>query len=168
MSSPQTESFRQSMRRMAATVCIVTCEHEGERYGITVTSVTPLSFDPLSVLVCLNNGASVSDPLLKKTYYCINILQNSQALISKRFSGGVAPAERFLAGDWSVGIAQTPYLADAQANLFCQIDQTLAYATHQIVIGRVLEARFSEAVAPLVYQNGQYAACAPLQLSGAA
>jgi flavin reductase (DIM6/NTAB) family NADH-FMN oxidoreductase RutF len=32
----------------------------------------------------------------------------------------------------------------------------LAYGTHSIVIARVLEARISDEVAPLIYQDGAY------------
>jgi len=52
----RTEHFRQSMRRVASTVSVITCTHEGRRYGITVTSVTALSFAPISILACINRS----------------------------------------------------------------------------------------------------------------
>jgi flavin reductase (DIM6/NTAB) family NADH-FMN oxidoreductase RutF len=36
------------------------------------------------------------------------------------------------------------------------IDAMLAYGTHSIVIARVIRARVSDAVAPLIYQDGSY------------
>jgi flavin reductase (DIM6/NTAB) family NADH-FMN oxidoreductase RutF len=166
--SQQLENFRQSMRRLAATVCVISCERAGERFGITVTSVTSLCFSPLSILTCINRTSSITEPLLERREYCINVLKKSQADISRRFSGGLPASDRFLVGDWATDETGTPYLVDAQANLFCEVDQSLAYATHQILIGRVKSASFAEQVAPLVYQNGDYAACAPLSLSQAA
>jgi flavin reductase (DIM6/NTAB) family NADH-FMN oxidoreductase RutF len=168
MSDQNEENFRQSMRRLAATVCVISCQHEGVRYGITVTSVTSLCFKPLSILVCINKGTSIINPLLAQGRYCINVLQKSQVEISKRFSGGVPAAERFLVGGWSANAEGVPYLPDAQANLFCEVDQTVAYSTHQIVIGRATAAAFAECVDPLIYQNGGYVACAPLLLHDAA
>ncbi|EJK88143.1 MULTISPECIES: flavin reductase family protein [Rhizobium] len=168
MSDQHEENFRQSMRRLAATVCVISCRHEGVRFGITVTSVTSLCFKPLSILACINNGTSIIHPLLAEGRYCINVLQKSQVEISKRFSGGVPPSERFLVGGWAEDAQGIPYLPDAQANLFCEVDQTVAYSTHQIVIGRAIASGFAERVDPLIYQNGGYVACAPLLLNDAA
>ena len=39
-----------------------------------------------------------------------------------------------------------PYLADAQSNLFCDIESVIPYATHSIVVGRVVAARVEEGV----------------------
>jgi len=167
MSEQHEENFRQSMRRLAATVCVLSCEHQGVRFGITVTSVTSLSFEPLSILACINKGSSIVGPLLEEGRYCINVLKKSQVDISKRFSGGVPASERFLVGNWTANAEGIPYLPDAQANLFCEVDQTVGYSTHQIVIGRATAACFAEQVAPLIYQNGAYAASGPLLLNAA-
>lgn len=156
------ESFRYCMRRMAATVCIITCHHNGMRYGITVTAVTSLCFDPVSILVCINNSSSLLAPLLAGKKYCINLLNQNHAFISARFSSSQAPQERFAVGEWRATDQDIPYLADAQANLFCELDQALPYATHHIVIGRVDDCRFSDEIAPLIYQNGAYAISSPL------
>ena len=156
------DDFRQSMRRLAATVCVISCQHEGVRFGITVTSVTSLCFSPLSILACINQNASISAPLHAAGRYCINLLQSSQVNISKRFSGGVPASERFLAGNWQ-SKEGVPYLADAQANLFCEIDQAYRYSTHDIVIGRVLSSRFAAEVMPLIYQDGNFAVGAPIR-----
>jgi flavin reductase (DIM6/NTAB) family NADH-FMN oxidoreductase RutF len=167
MSEHHEENFRQSMRRLAATVCLISCRHEGVRFGITVTSVTSLCFKPLSILACINNGTSIIGPLLAEGRYCINVLQRSQVELSKRFAGGVPADQRFLVGNWAETDDGIPYLPEAQANLFCTVDQTVAYSTHQIVIGRAMAAAFAETVAPLIYQNGDYAAAAPLLLDAA-
>ncbi|MCX8997461.1 flavin reductase family protein [Rhizobiaceae bacterium BDR2-2] len=161
------EDFRQSMRRLAATVCVISCQHQGVRYGMTVTSVTSLCFSPLSILACINRKASIIAPLRREGHYCINVLKTSQADISRRFSGTVPADERFLTGDWALRDGM-PYLSDAQANLFCEIDRAFGYATHDIVIGRVTASLFAAEVAPLIYRDGDYAASAPIALQDAA
>ncbi|CAN7735803.1 flavin reductase family protein [Phyllobacterium sp. LjRoot231] len=157
------ESFRQSMRRLASTVSVISCQNEGVRYGITVTAVTSLCFEPLSVLTCINSTSSIIMPLLKEGRFCINLLQNSQSEISQRFSGKAKGEERFEFGDWHSAEDSIPYLAGAQANLFCDVDQVVHYSTHRIVIGRVKDAKFEQDVAPLIYQNGRYATSVPMQ-----
>lgn len=162
----RTEHFRQSMRRLASTVCVISCKRGGMRYGITVTSVTPLSFSPISILACVNKSASISAPLKDEGRYCINVLSASQAEVSNSFSGALPLNERFDVGGWAE-MDGIPYLSDAQASLFCEIDQIISYATHDIIIGRVLAAPFAPDIAPLVYQNGSYAVTAPLALQKA-
>ncbi|GAB4070986.1 flavin reductase family protein [Ancylobacter sonchi] len=162
----RTEHFRQSMRRLASTVCVISCKRDGERYGITVTSVTPLSFSPISILTCVNKSASISAPLKDEGRYCINVLRASQADVSNSFSGSLPPKERFGVGEWAE-MDGVPYLPNAQASLFCEIDQAISYATHDIIIGGVTAAYFAADIAPLIYQNGSYAVAAPLALQKA-
>lgn len=156
-----TERFRQSMRRLAAAVSIVSCKRNGARFGMTVTSVTALSFSPLSILVCINRAAAISTPLKSAGHYCINVLQSDHAEVSKSFSGGLLHEERFSAGAWAEANG-VPYLLDAQASLFCQVDQIIPYGTHDIVIGHVSDVHFAPTISPLIYQNGAYATTAPL------
>lgn len=159
------DRFRQSMRRLASTVCVLSCKRARARYGITVTSVTPLSFAPISILVCVNKSASISGPLKDERRFSINVLTASQMDVSQSFSGVVPPEERFNVGGWleQDGI---PYLPNAQATLFCEMDQAISYATHDIIIGRVFDVQFDRIIAPLIYQNGTYALAAPLMLQG--
>ena len=56
-------SFRTAMRHVAATVYAVTTGHGGGRYGILATAVSSLSFEPPSLLVCVNRSASLHAPL---------------------------------------------------------------------------------------------------------
>jgi flavin reductase (DIM6/NTAB) family NADH-FMN oxidoreductase RutF len=153
------EAFRLAMRRVAATVAIVSARCEGERHGTTATSVTSISLDPPSVLVCFNQASRLHEFLHKQDHFCVNILQTANIEIAKIFSSAPA-AERFAVGDWrdSEGI---PYLADAQANLFCRKEQEITYGSHTIFIGRVLQAVMREEVSPLLYHDGRYSTVAP-------
>jgi flavin reductase (DIM6/NTAB) family NADH-FMN oxidoreductase RutF/nitroreductase len=155
------QDFRAAMRRLAATVCIVTIADKEGWNGMTATSITSVSMDPASVLVCVNSTASLHEPMRSGTRYCINVLRSSQvpqagAFSSKKLKG----AERFAPGAWEENAAGLPFLSDAQANLFCTIDQIVPYGTHTIFIGRVDEVRVAEDVAPLIYQDGQFAVTA--------
>ncbi|MCL9999765.1 MAG: flavin reductase family protein [Erythrobacter sp.] len=86
----------------------------------------------------------------------VNLLARHHRAVSMAFGGGVPRDERFKVGDWQEGAGGLPMLADAQANLECVIDAMLAYGTHSIVIARVIRARVSDTVAPLIYQDGRY------------
>ena len=53
------QDFKSAMRRLAATVCIVSTSDEDGWHGMTATSVTSVSMDPPSVLVCVNTTATL-------------------------------------------------------------------------------------------------------------
>ena len=148
--------FRLSMRRLATTVSVVTCASDGVRHGMTATAVTALCMEPASLLVCVNAKSSFLAPLLQERRFCINLLQSTQSGISRLFGGEAKGEARFAQGFWLADAAGTPYLADAQASIFCEVDEVVPYGTHRIIIGRVDRGQFAPAFEPLIYQNGTY------------
>lgn len=153
--------FRQSMRRLASTVSVITCAQGGYRFGMTATAVTSLCAEPASVLVCLNAHASVTAPLLQNGRFCVNILQSHQAEISTMFGGKAKGEERFNYGTWLGNDEGVPFLVDAQANLFCRVDGAMPYGTHKIIVGLLEGGGFAPHISPLLFQNGAYAALRP-------
>ena len=116
--------FRHSMRRLAATVSVVTCASDGIRHGMTATAVTALCMEPASLLVCVNAKSTFLAPLLHERRFCINLLQSSQSGISRLFGGEAKGEARFAKGFWLEDAVGTPYLADAQASIFCKSSST--------------------------------------------
>ena len=159
MSQELQQEFKTAMRGLAATVCIVSIADEGGWNGMTATAVTSVSMDPPSMLVCVNSTASLHAPLHSGARFCVNILKNSQVPLAGAFSTSkIKGAERFANGAWEADAGGLPFLADAQANLFCTIEMAVPYGTHTIFVGKVASLRVSERFAPLLYQDGQYAA----------
>lgn len=154
------QAFRLAMRRVASTVAIVSAQRGGERHGTTATSVTSISMDPPSVLVCFNQSSRLHDFLHNQDNFCVNVLHTDNIDIAKMFSSSASAAERFATGDWRGGDEGMPYLANAQANLFCQKEQEINYGSHTIFIGRVLQALARGDVSPLLYRDGRYGAVA--------
>jgi flavin reductase (DIM6/NTAB) family NADH-FMN oxidoreductase RutF len=156
------EAFRQAMRRVANTVTIVTVQSGAERHGTTATSVTSISMDPPSVLVCFNQASRLRELLIKEDRFCVNVLHTDNLEAARIFSSPVASTERFNSGNWQADAAGTPYLANAQANLFCVKEKQITYGSHTLFIGRVMDVRTRADVFPLLYRDGQYTACAGL------
>lgn len=154
------QAFRQAMRRVASTVAIVSAQRGGERHGTTATSVTSISMEPPSVLVCFNQASRLHDFLHNQDRFCVNVLHTANLDIAKIFSSSASAAERFATGDWRADAESMPYLADAQANLFCRKEQEITYGSHTIFIGRVLKALARDDVSPLLYRDGRYGAVA--------
>ena len=147
--------FRRAMRRLAATVCIITTGDGKARYGMTATAVTSVTTDPPTLLVCVNRSASMHNPLIEIGRFCVNILCSHHAEVSRVFSVKPEGEIRFSTGEW-LWHDGLPYLADAQANLFCQTDVGMPYQTHTLFIGKVVAVGVREEVTPLVYQDGGY------------
>ncbi len=148
--------FKAAMRRLAASVSIVVAKGDEGPVGMAATSITSLTVDPPAVLVCVNRMTSLHASLVPTAPLSVNLLARHQREVSMAFGGGTPREERFKVGDWQEGANGLPALAAAQANLECVIDAMLAYGTHSIVIARVIRARVSDMVAPLVYQDGSY------------
>jgi len=148
--------FRAAMRRLAASVSIVVARGDDGPVGMAATSITSLTADPPAVLVCVNRATSLHALLTPTAPLSVNLLSRHQHDVAAAFGGAVPREQRFGVGRWSDGANGLAALEEAQANLCCVIDAMLAYGTHSIVIARVLEARISDAIAPLIYQDGAY------------
>lgn len=149
------QGFRRAMRRVAATVSIVTA---APRVGMAATSVTSLSLEPPALLVCVARTATLHPRLAAiGTPFCVNVLAGSHGDLSMAFGGRRTQDERFQLGAWRDDVRGVPYLDDAQCNLFCVVDAMMDYGTHTIVVGRAEAVRLHGDVDPLIYGDGRYA-----------
>lgn len=155
MGETAASDFRGAMRALASTVSIVTAASARQRFGMTVTTVTSVSVAPPSLLVCVNKAASLHNPLIESRVFCVNILHARQSELAQTF-GSNDVADRFAHGDWVTDERAVPHLSDAQANIFCEVDDIHAYGSHSIVIGKVYRLDVRKPVHPLVYQDGRY------------
>jgi flavin reductase (DIM6/NTAB) family NADH-FMN oxidoreductase RutF len=110
--------------------------------------------DPPSILVCVNNGATIHDVLMKGENLCINILQKTQQEISNICSSRELESTRFQNNFWDT--SDIPFIKDSQANIFCKVDETVSYHTHKIVIGSVIHSQSAETFNTLMYADGGY------------
>jgi flavin reductase len=150
------DNFRTAMRNYIYSVSVMSMKGaDGNPYAITVSSVTSISMEPPSLLVCINKSARVHDSIKEGSDLCINLLTKDQEEISNICSSESQFDKRFDDKNWDKqGI---PYLANAQANIFCKVDKLISYHTHSIVIAHVLDANSKESMNTLVYANGKYA-----------
>lgn len=157
-----TAGFKLAMRRLTATVTIVTAGREGRRFGMTATAVTSVTAAPPTLLICVNRAASIHDIVVETGHFCVNILGTHHAGLVGPFGGTAEGESRFGHGAWSRQDGGMPYLDDAQASLFCRVSRTVEHGSHSIVIGEVLSVRLSDAIAPLLYQDGGLVRSSPL------
>ena len=149
------EQFIIAMRFLSASVSVIsTKDQSGNLYAMTATSVTSLTIDPPSVLVCVNNEASIHDALTSGEDLCINILQKTQQEISNLCSSKQLETQRFENDFWDTN--HIPFVKNAQSNIFCKVEETIAYHTHKIVIASVESSQSADKFNTLMYADGGY------------
>jgi flavin reductase (DIM6/NTAB) family NADH-FMN oxidoreductase RutF len=159
------DGMRQAMRRLAASVVVVSARDGDTRYAMAASAVTSLSMEPPSILLCVNKSASIYPILDHGKDFCINVLSGSHAAISAACSGGQKGEGRFAIGDWRDDPeTNTPFLGDAQASLVCAIDDIHHYGTHGIFIGKVKRVHLHGEVYPLIYIDGRYSSLVEMPL----
>ena len=144
------------MRRVAATVTIVTVASDDGPVGMTATAVSAVAADPPSLLVCVNRSAAMHASLERAERFCVNVLHREQEELARTFSDQRLRHLRFGSGNWNFSDDGPPVLIEAQASLVCERQQLIAFATHSICIGVVRAVRARDEVDPLLYLNGAY------------
>jgi flavin reductase (DIM6/NTAB) family NADH-FMN oxidoreductase RutF len=153
------QGLKKAMRRMAASVVVVSSRQNDTRFAMSASAVTSLSVDPPSLLVCVNQSASVFPVLLARHDFAVNVLSVIHQPLSVACSGAQTGESRFAIGNW-VDDPETnvPYLQDAQASLICAVDLVQRYGTHGIFVGRVKRVTVHGDIQPLIYVDGRYGA----------
>jgi flavin reductase len=149
------KGFRQAMRRVAATVNVISVCVDGQPLGMTATAVSSISMDPPSLLVCVNRAASLHEPMGGMPHFRINVLHRDQERIAAMFADRSQHGLRFLSG-WDLDCASAPRLLDAQASILCRRTDHHQFGTHSIFIGVVEEVHVRDDVDPLLYLDGRY------------
>jgi len=156
LSADLPSALKLAMRRLASGVAVVTANGPDGPTGMAATSLTSLSLDPPSLLVCVNRDASLHACLAEGSRFSVNLLADGQRDIAAAFGGAVVRELRFTVGAWTLDAHGTPQLDGAQSNLSCSVDRLIPYCTHTVVIGKVDNVRLGEVATPLIYQDGRY------------
>ena len=148
-------NFRKAMRTLASAVTIVSTANDNRRFGMTATAVCSLAMQPPTLLVCVNQPTNLHHPPLSAGRFCINILHANQDELARTF-GRKGIEDRFAYGNWQLDDRGVPFIVDAQASVFCTLEDSYGHRTHSIVVGAVYRAKVRDNVHPLRYQDGRY------------
>ena len=148
-------SFQDAMSCLASGVAVVACTEAEHPRGLLVSSLTPLSADPPSVLFCVRKAASCYEALSKADRCSIAILSEAQQAEAERFSRIDRFNERFCSPSWTRAIGEPPEFTAALVSIVGRIDKTIDAGTHGIMIVNIerMSQRLSD---PLIYFNRRY------------
>ena len=147
--------FLNILRTQAQTVYVISSGNSDSKEAMTVSSVASLSADPPRMLVCINKSTAMHDFLKTTQSFCLNLLSTGQKHVADICSNSEKINERFSNDSW-LNREETPYLENAQSNLFCKLKAIMEDTTHSIFVGEVQDLIHNDALKPLVYQEGKY------------
>ena len=145
--------FKAAMSHFVSGVTVVTTEHAGQRYGMTVASFASLSLHPPLVLVCIEKSVKSHDAIAMAGKFGVSILSAAQQDVSGRFASKVE--DKFAGIAVREGELGLPLIEGANCTLECRVHSQLPGGDHSIFIGEVVEVQISEG-APLVYYRSGY------------
>jgi flavin reductase (DIM6/NTAB) family NADH-FMN oxidoreductase RutF len=157
VTAPHPDDFKGALGSWAAGVTVVTTRHDGLVYGITVSSFSSLSIDPLLVLVCLADSNRLPAMIEASGHFAVSILADDQEEVSSYFAvSGREPVpgyDQFETVDWHTG---SPIIANSIAHLDCTVERLVPGGDHTIAIGRVVGAAYNAGRKPLIYYRRGY------------
>ena len=149
--------LRMAMRGTGTSVsAVTTAKADGSWRGATVNSLVSVSLSPPAILISLNSSSRIHATVLEVRRFAVSVFALQHAAIAAAFADPMRHEERFTSGPWQAGATGMPILTDAVASLECEVDATLPYATHTIIVGKVAAVRRDPAAAPLIYHDGHY------------
>ena len=149
--------LREVMRRFPSGVAVVTVDLEGERIGLTVSSLVSLSLDPPLVGVAVSRQAALHELLRRAGSFGASLLGEGQEELATRFSRGVPPIAL-----WT-GVAvregrRVPLLDGALGWLECETRAEHAAGDHTLFVGEVVAEEPSASGRPLVHLDQRFVA----------
>jgi len=150
-------TFRRVIGHVASSVAVVAARTAEGFRGLTVTSVTPVSWQPPLLLVCVDAFFRAHDLLVAADAFAVSILSERQEFLAERFAGrGPGASGRFDDVPHDLARSGAPLLRGAVGWLDCRRHAVYAAGDHSILLGAVQDAREGGG-APLLYHAGRYA-----------
>lgn len=151
------EQLRHAMRAWTTGVAVVTAEHDGQRYGMTVNSFTSISLEPPLVSVALKNLTRTYDLVTKSNQFSVTILSSNQKELSDRFAGRFPNIQdRFDGVETETLSIPAPLLKGGTAFFNCRVRDAFLVGDNTLFVAEVIAVRGEGEGDPLVYHNREY------------
>ena len=146
--------FKSAMSHFVSGVTVVTTEHEGTPYGMTVASFASLSLHPPLVVICIEKGVKTHDALVASEKFGVSMLAQDQTELSGRFATKKIE-DRFAGVAWRRGEQLgVPLLDGAICTLECRVHSQLPGGDHTIFVGEVVDSSTGENKPLLYFRSG--------------
>lgn len=147
------EEYSAVFRNLASGVTVVTTLNDGKFFGMTATSFTSVSLEPMLVQVSLAKDARTHDAVRDAGTFAANILAANQETVARDFATPQKERETITATH--AGKMGLPLIDGAIGHFECRVTEMVDGGDHTIFVGEVVESAV-EGGAPLVYFQGNY------------
>jgi flavin reductase len=147
------DQFKSVMRRLAASVNVITSTDNGAMNGMTATAVCSVSNDPPSLLAIVNKSNRTHQPLSRSGVFAVNVLSSGQQRLANHFAAKIE--NPFFDIAYKIGTTGCPIICEADAVAECQVERVVDFYTHTIFIGRIVKCEIANK-SPLIYHNGHF------------
>ena len=152
------EDLRAVMRFYPQGVSVLTVDYEGERMGVTISSLVSLALvDPPLVGVSIGHQASSYELLRRAGRFGISLLGAGQAALAGRFAAGYPPVVHWEGVETRQGPAGVaPLLARAAGWLECRTIGSHEVGDHTFFVAETLSCERGPETGGLVYRDRAY------------
>ena len=158
-------SFRAAMRTLPSGVCVITALGPDGPTGMTASSVSSLSLQPLLIVVGLGSSSRTLAALRAVGRFGVNVLGADQAPLALRFATRTSGEEKYDGVPHRLEAA-APVMNGAPAWLVCDLRAAHPEGDHALVVGRVVTMAADAAPrAPLVAHAGRLTTVAELAVA---
>ena len=144
------------MRLWPHGVSILSVDVDGDRMGVTVSSLVSLSLQPPLVGVSISRQAAMHELLREAGAFALSLLAGGQEWVAQHFARGVPPIAMWRDIETESGAAGAPLVVGAVGWLECRLDAEHETGDHTLFVGEVVGVRLGEAAPPLVRHDSSY------------
>src|SRR2546422_490449 len=138
-------------------VSVLSVDHDGERMGVTISSLVSISLDPPLVGVSIGKQAACYELVRGAGSFGISLLGAAQGAVAQRFAAGFPPIAHWDGVETRQGPAGVaPLLAEARGWLECRVRDAHDAGDHTLFVADVLSTELGPAPGGLVYLDRSY------------
>jgi flavin reductase (DIM6/NTAB) family NADH-FMN oxidoreductase RutF len=149
------EELRELMRRFPAGVAVVAVDLDGERVGLTIGTLIPLSLEPPLIGFAVRREAALHELLRRAGKFGASMLAAGQDAVAQHFARGVPPIALWDGVDVRPGDGP-PLLAGAIGWLTGRVAAEVPAGEDTFFVGEVDSIEEGARERPLVYVDRRY------------
>lgn len=146
-------AYRHVMSHFPTGVAVVTTMVDGEMHGMTANSLTSVSLDPVTLLVCFSRGSRTAEAVRRANLFAVNLLEEGQLELSMRFAR--TGQDHFEGLEVDTDTWGLPILPGSLAHLVCRVKDIVSAGDHDIVLGDVIGCQAGQGN-PLIFFRGGF------------
>jgi flavin reductase (DIM6/NTAB) family NADH-FMN oxidoreductase RutF len=149
------DELRSLMRSWPHGVSVLTVDHDGDRMGVTVSSLVSLSLEPPLVGISIGKQASCYELLRRAGAFAVSLLGSNQEDIARRFAAGRPPIvhwEGVMTREGQVAPLIEGALGWIEARVVAEHD----VGDHTFFVGDVVALEPGPSTSALVYRESEY------------